>query len=105
VLFRSYYLVRSVDPLDVPLAVPERDYILAGGPFDEADETQLLHDHAIDCVVTKNSGGAATYAKIAAARALGLDVIVVERKPELGVPTVADVDQALAHIDHVLPPA
>ena len=51
----------------------------AAGPFDEADERALLEQHRIDVVVAKNSGGAATYGKIAAARALGVPVIMLRR--------------------------
>lgn len=95
------YLVRSVDPLDPPLTVPEVDYVLARGPFVEADEVALLRDHRIDVVVSKNSGGAATYAKIAAARTLGLPVIMVERTGSGHVPTAQTIDEALALIGHV----
>ncbi len=56
-------------------------YITARGPFDEADERALLLVHKIDAVIAKNSGGTATYGKIAAARALGIEVILL-RRPE-----------------------
>lgn len=99
------YIVRSVDPVEPPLDVPDCRYILASGPFDVAGETKLLRDNMIDVVVTKNSGGAATHAKIAAARALGIEVIMVERREPAGVTTVGTVAAALALIDQWLPPA
>jgi precorrin-6A/cobalt-precorrin-6A reductase len=99
------YLVRSVDPVDPPLAVPDCRYILASGPFGEADERKLLEDEHIDVVVTKNSGGSATYGKIAAARALGIAVIMIERRPPPGVTAVGTVEAALDLIDQLLSPA
>jgi precorrin-6A/cobalt-precorrin-6A reductase len=96
------YLIRSVDPVEPPLAVPHARYILARGPFDEAGERALLLAHAIDVVVAKNSGGSATYGKIAAARALGIPVILLRRPPELPVYRVATVGEAIAWLDHVL---
>jgi precorrin-6A/cobalt-precorrin-6A reductase len=99
------YLVRSVDPVDPPLAVSDCRYILASGPFSEADERKLLADERIDVVVTKNSGGSATYGKIAAARALGIEVVMIERRPPPGVTTVGSIEATLAMIDQWLPPA
>ncbi|WP_436015211.1 cobalt-precorrin-6A reductase [Rhizobium sp. LjRoot254] len=99
------YLVRSVDPVVPPLEVPDCRYILASGPFDAGDETRLLHENNIAVVVSKNSGGAATYAKIAAARALGIKVVMIERQKPAGTRTVGTVEAALELIDQILPPA
>lgn len=93
------YLVRSVDPVEPPLELAEASYIVARGPFEEADERDLLQRHRIDAVLAKNSGGAATYGKIAAARALGVEVILVRRPARPDVATVGNVDAALAWID------
>jgi precorrin-6A/cobalt-precorrin-6A reductase len=98
------YLVRSVDPVEPPLDVPDIRYLLASGPFNEADERDLLRDNRIDVVVSKNSGGTATYGKIAAARALGIAVVMIERQKPLGVPIVGDVRTALETLDHLLAP-
>jgi precorrin-6A/cobalt-precorrin-6A reductase len=101
---QHFYLARSVDPIDPPIAAQDCRYILAAGPFALADELQLLRDNDIDLVVTKNSGGAATYAKLEAARQLGLTVIMIERKPLGRMHAVATVQDALDRIDHVLVP-
>lgn len=94
------YLIRSVDPIEPPLAVPQASYILARGPFEEAAEHVLLRDARIDTIVCKNSGGAATYGKIAAARALGIRVVML-RRPELPeAPEVATTEEALAWLVH-----
>jgi precorrin-6A/cobalt-precorrin-6A reductase len=99
-----HYLVRSVDPVDPPLAVPHAIYVTGRGPFDEACDRVLLEEHRIEVVVAKNSGGAATYGKIAAARALGLPVIMPRRPVLPQVPAVERVGDAVAWVDHALAP-
>jgi precorrin-6A/cobalt-precorrin-6A reductase len=99
---QHFYLVRSVDPVEPPLALPNAHYLLSRGPFAEADERALLEEWRIDIVVSKNSGGEATYGKIAAARVLGLDMIILERPALPAVAAAADVDQALALIHQTL---
>jgi precorrin-6A/cobalt-precorrin-6A reductase len=71
-------------------------------PFDEAAERALMERERIDMVVTKNSGGAATYPKLAAARSLGLPVVVVAR-PEtpLGVEEVTSAEAALDWLERL----
>lgn len=98
------YLIRSVDPVEPPLDVPEAAYMLARGPFAEADEKALLAAHGIDAVVSKNSGGAATYGKIAAARALDIEVIMIRRPMLPQAPSAATVDELLRMIAHHLGP-
>lgn len=99
------YVIRSVDPVTPPLSLPDATAILATGPFAEADEIELLKTHRIDVIVAKNSGGVATYGKIAAARKLGIAVIMVERREPADVPSVGDCDAALERIDQWLSPA
>ena len=99
---QHHYLVRSVDPVDPPLAVPHAIYVTGRGPFDEADDRALLAAHRIEMVVAKNSGGAATYGKIAAARALGLSVILLRRPALPRVSAVETVEAAVAWLDHGL---
>jgi precorrin-6A/cobalt-precorrin-6A reductase len=95
------YLIRSVDPVEPPLAVPRARYILARGPFAEETERALLLAHAIEVVVAKNSGGLATYGKIAAARVLGIPVLLFQRPPEPKNHGVTSVEEAIAWLDHV----
>ncbi len=91
-----WFLIRCIDPPAGALP-PRHEVLLARGPFDLAAERELLRRHGIDVVVTKNSGGAATRAKLDAARRLGLPVVIVERPALLpGVATVSSVDAAIA---------
>jgi precorrin-6A/cobalt-precorrin-6A reductase len=89
-------VVRSVDPPSPPL--PERTtVVLARGPFTVEEELALMRQHEVDVVVTKDSGGAMTAAKLTAARELGLPVLLIRRPPlPPGVTAVATVEEALA---------
>jgi precorrin-6A/cobalt-precorrin-6A reductase len=99
---QHHYLIRSVDPVDPPLPLPHATYITARGPFSEADDHALLTAHAIDVVISKNSGGSAAYGKIAAARTLGLSVIMVRRSAAPEAPAVETIEAAAAWLDHTL---
>jgi precorrin-6A/cobalt-precorrin-6A reductase len=96
------YLVRSVDPVDPPLAVPHATYITARGPFSESEDRALLERHRMEMVVAKNSGGEASYGKIAAARALNLPVILLQRPALPEMESVETVEDALAWLDHAM---
>ena len=76
-----WFLVRLVDEPAEPIPLARHQLICARGPFTEDDERALLEAHGIDCLVTRASGGDATVAKLAAARALGLPVVMVRRPP------------------------
>lgn len=94
ILDNMNFLIRTVDPLDtVPLL--KSTCITGRGPFSVYQETALLEAHEIDVVVSKNAGGDATYAKIIAARTLGLPVIMIDRQPPVSGDTVDNVDLAL----------
>ncbi|MFJ4834944.1 cobalt-precorrin-6A reductase [Streptomyces sp. NPDC088747] len=96
---RLHFLVRSVEAPEPPLP-PDVEVLLARGPYTVEGETTLLREHRIDVLVTKDSGGAATAAKLTAARDLGLPVVVVRRPPlPDGVSAVPDVASALARLD------
>lgn len=94
-LRRPWFLVRSIETPADPLP-PRHELLLARGPFDLDGERALLRRHAIDLLVTKNSGGAATAPKLCAAREAGIPVVMVRRPPLPDVPTAATVDEALA---------
>ncbi|NTF08660.1 cobalt-precorrin-6A reductase [Agrobacterium rubi] len=99
---QHHYLIRSVDPVEPPLVVPHARYITARGPFALADEVTMLRDNGVEAVVCKNSGGAAAYGKIEAARQLGIPVIMIARPAHPCGDTVSDIDTALSAIRHQL---
>ncbi|MBW8699293.1 Precorrin-6A reductase [Streptomyces sp. MBT84] len=93
-----HFVVRSVEPPQPPMP-PDTRVLSARGPFTVEDETALLVEHRIDVLVTKDSGGAATAAKLTAARHRGLPVVMVRRPPlPDGVTTVPDVVGALSFL-------
>jgi precorrin-6A/cobalt-precorrin-6A reductase len=92
------FVIRSIEPSDEPLP-PRYELLLARGPFRVEDELELLKHQRIDLLVTKNSGGSATYAKIEAARSLEIEVVMIDRpivsgRQEIG--TVEEVPKWLA---------
>jgi precorrin-6A/cobalt-precorrin-6A reductase len=90
-----YFVARSVEPPEPPL--PRRIHVvLDRGPFTVDSEIALLREHAVDVVVTKDSGGGMTAAKLVAARHLGLPVVIVRRPPLPDVDTVETVEAAVS---------
>ncbi|WUJ71734.1 cobalt-precorrin-6A reductase [Kribbella soli] len=95
-------LARCVDPPE-----PRPTWctlILARGPFTLTDELAILREHRIDVLVTKDSGGPATAAKLTAARRLAIPVLVIRRPslpvgPEV-VETVRDAVQWVIRTNH-----
>jgi precorrin-6A/cobalt-precorrin-6A reductase len=75
-----WFLIRSIEAPEAPLP-PARLVLLERGPFTLEHELTLMREHAVDLIVSKNSGGKATYAKIEAARALNLPIVMVKRPP------------------------
>ncbi|WP_067218122.1 precorrin-6A/cobalt-precorrin-6A reductase [Marinomonas gallaica] len=78
---------------DVPANIT---WLKAIGPFDVKHERQLLEAHAIDVIVTKNSGGDSTSAKLEAARELGIPVLLHQR------PTVRDAKQTFSEYSQLI---
>lgn len=92
---QHHYVVRSVDAPAPDVLPPGAEILLARGPFALDDERALLHSRRLDIIVSKNSGGAATEAKLAAARELGLEVVMVQRPSKPAAATVSTVEAAL----------
>ena len=89
------FVVRLIDPPREPLPLRLCEVVIGRGPFSVVEERRLVQRHAIDVLVCKASGGAATEAKLIAARELGLPVIMVRRPPAEPGPSVETVDAAL----------
>ena len=92
---QHFYLVRAIEPPAGDDLPPQSEVVLQRGPFELAAECEMLVAHGINLVVSKNAGGGAAYAKIAAARQLGLRVVMVDRLPLPHGEMVADVDAAM----------
>jgi precorrin-6A/cobalt-precorrin-6A reductase len=90
-----WFLIRCVDPPsgDLPR---NHELLLARGPYTLEGERELFERHRIDALVTKNSGGSLTQAKLDVARERDLPVVMVDRPPRPAAPTVHSIDEAVA---------
>ncbi len=91
----AWFLIRAVTAPDAALLPRHHRLLLSRGPYHYDDELALLREHRIDALVTKNSGGEMTRAKLDAAAALAIPVVMVAR-PQLpaGVTAVGSVEEA-----------
>lgn len=91
----AWFLIRAVTQPDRALMPRHHELVLSRGPYRYDGELALLRKHRIDALITKNSGGDMTRAKLDAAAALDIPVVMVARPPlPAGVHTVASVDEA-----------
>jgi len=97
-----WFLMRAIEPPEPGTLLPPGKLLLQRGPFTLEAERALLQDYDLEVVVTKNSGGAATYAKIVAARELQLPVVVVQRPPLPPGEQVASPEAALAWLQRLV---
>ncbi|MCI4675494.1 cobalt-precorrin-6A reductase [Candidatus Mycolicibacterium alkanivorans] len=101
----AWFLIRVVTPPDPEVLPRHHEVLLSRGPYGYGDEYALLRDNRIEVLVTKNSGGALTEAKLAAAKNLGVAVVMIDRPPlPAGVETVSTVDEAVAWVLRSCPP-
>jgi precorrin-6A/cobalt-precorrin-6A reductase len=98
---QHHYIARTIEPPDVALP-PDIDLILDRGPFDEQAETALLTREKIDMIVSKNSGGAATYPKITATRKLGIPVVMIARPLKVHGHAVTHAAEAVRWLEQQL---
>ena len=94
-----WFLMRMIDPPALDASVPNGKILLERGPFKLADERELLQNYDIGAIVSKNSGGDATYAKIVAARELKIPVVMVQRPVVPSGEVVIQVEEALTWIE------
>lgn len=91
----AWFLIRAVTEPDAATLPRHHKLLLSRGPYRYDDELTLLRQHRIDALVTKNSGGDMTRAKLEAAAALDIAVVMVARPPlPAGVRTVGTVREA-----------
>lgn len=94
-------LVRLIDPPGENLAA--HWHVVQGRPpFTVESEISLMREHRIDLLVSKASGGQATYGKILAARALDIPVLMIKRPPPSNAPRHGSCGQAAEWVRTVL---
>jgi precorrin-6A/cobalt-precorrin-6A reductase len=97
---QHHYLLRFVDRPDAAPPLPQYDLVVDRGPFTVAGDRALIERHGIDLVVAKNAGGSGAAAKLAAARDLGLPVLLIDRPMLPARAEVHDVAAVLAWLGH-----
>lgn len=97
-----WFLVRLIDPPAEPVALASFKLISQRGPFDTNAEETLMRVHSIDVLVSKNSGGTATYGKIEAARRLSIPVVIIRQPPPQPGDHAADVEAACAWLRKIV---
>lgn len=98
---QHFYLIRAIEPLMPAPSVPRHQVILGRGPFAVEAEEKLLREELIEVIVTKNSGGGATFAKLLAARKLGLPAVMVARPQQASGAVMHDPAEVMAFLrDH-----
>jgi precorrin-6A/cobalt-precorrin-6A reductase len=99
---QHHYVARTIEPPEGVVLPRDLSLIFDRGPFDEQAEAALLMQERIDVLVSKNSGGAATYAKIAATRKLGIPVVMIARPHKLHGHAVDHAEGALMWLEQRL---
>lgn len=94
-----WFLARSVDPPEPPIPAGV-EVLLARGPYTVEGERALIGEHRLDVLVTKDSGGSMTTAKLVAARELGVPVVMVRRPPPPAGVRLADSVEAAVEWVH-----
>jgi len=97
---QHFYLLRLVDPPQSPPPFPDHHVLVSRGPFTAADDRALMETHGIDLIVSKNAGGTGAYAKIEAARTLGLPVIMIDRPAIPDRAEAYSVGEVMAWLGH-----
>jgi precorrin-6A/cobalt-precorrin-6A reductase len=97
---QHHYVARVIEPPETSHLPPDLHLLQARGPFDRDAEIELLTSEKIDVVVSKNSGGSATYAKIEAARVLGLPVVMIARPDKPAGHAVTSPEEAMSWLAH-----
>jgi precorrin-6A/cobalt-precorrin-6A reductase len=93
-------VARMIEPPDAPLPIGWT-LLLSRPPYGEGDEEALMRRHRVTHVVSKNAGGEATAAKLAAARRLSLPVLMIERPFKPPVQTHADMTTLLTELERI----
>ncbi|MBB3473119.1 cobalt-precorrin-6A reductase [Sphingomonas sp. BK345] len=97
---QHHYLLRFVDAPERAPALPHHRLVIDRGPFTAAADQRLLQAHGTELIVCKNAGGDGAAAKLVAARALGLAVLMIDRPALPPRRTCESVPAVLDWLDH-----
>ena len=101
---QHHYVLRFVDAPTAPPLLPDHTLIVDRGPFTPEGDRALMETHGVDLVVCKNAGGSGAEAKLIAARALGIPVLMIDRPTLPPRPEVTDPAAVLEWLAHTPAP-
>jgi precorrin-6A/cobalt-precorrin-6A reductase len=96
---QHHYLIRLIEPPEVPKSLNSYEIVTQLPPFRCDTDADLLRNKRINLVVSKNSGGTAAFAKLKAARQLGVPVIIINRPARPSGRFVESIDEVIALLD------
>jgi len=97
----AHFFVRLIEP--PAAALPLKNYSVLTGrpPFSLEEEQEHLRFEEIDLLITKQSGGNATYAKIEAARIAKIPVLMIERPAPPPGETVSSIEACIEWLNRL----
>jgi precorrin-6A/cobalt-precorrin-6A reductase len=98
----TQFVIRQIEDHEGPPPVTHAEIVVQKPPFDLDQERETMTAHNIDALVTKESGGGATEAKLEAASELGIPVVMIERPALPAGETVSSPQSALDWISRTL---
>jgi precorrin-6A/cobalt-precorrin-6A reductase len=90
-------VIRAIEPL-AEIVPPRWTLRLERPPFSFQHEMEMLKQHAITHLLTKNSGGGATATKLLAARALRIPVVMIARPVKSNAECYTAVEDLLLQV-------
>lgn len=93
--------VRQLQAGPLPTGFQGATQLVSAGPFTREQEVALFDTHGIDMLFCKNSGGAASFSKLAAAREMALPVVLLARPPQPDAPILSTVEAAVDWVNRL----
>jgi precorrin-6A/cobalt-precorrin-6A reductase len=97
----AHVLCRRIDAAEAPYPHDNGEWLIGRPPFSVEDEVETVRQAGVDILVTKNAGGAGGFAKLEAARALGLPVVMIDRPPQPPGEKAETVEAALDWVERL----
>ena len=94
------YTLRFADAPDAALPLPDASVIVSRGPFTLAGDLDHMRSRGIEWIVARNAGGTGAFAKIEAARQLGLPVVMIARPVLPERQSTESIDDVLGWLGH-----
>ena len=101
-LTSSKFFIRRLGKVKLQCPLDNGKFIYGNPPFSLKDEISLFRSLKIDILVIKNVGGDGSFAKVEAARAMNISVIMIERPKESPINAITTIPEIFKWMDHNL---